>query len=444
MLSTLSIFLAVVIFLEILFLTSRTRHRETALDIEVDERRELFAGETYDYSGEYRIVRFYKTDERNFGEDWDWNDLTLVSQGTVSTLAGLPRIVEFFSGPISFSVFCPGIDASVASAAIEKLKECNEGVRKRVTFNLVYPAEQPAEVAGLEDALTCDKLESFLNNYPETPIKGGPIPWNILRNVGRSATHSEFFLNIDPDAIPSKELRFNFKKIADEGNLWDADDKTIYILEENNQENESFLQNEEVDASSISIFGTEKNIPLFVARRNIPFYDERFKTHRLDRLQLFCELYTAGYSFKRISSHLENAKRSEMNEETGEMEWLLFNYHFKDELHQKYSTNKTCPWISSSGNSHAHNSDFLRYRVQQNEMGKPVATQNEPPISAGGSSGLTNALLPNHDHTKKLHVEGVAHYSLDEMHELYEKGLSADVMKEFRAPNEDDLTWELD
>ena len=107
MLSTLSIFLGFVIFIEIVFLTSRTKHRETKLDIEnsIDERR-LFAGETYDYSGEYRIVRFYKTDEKNFGEDWDWNDLTLVSQGTVSDLARLPRLVESFSGPISFSIFC--------------------------------------------------------------------------------------------------------------------------------------------------------------------------------------------------------------------------------------------------------------------------------------------------------------------------------------------------
>ncbi|CAG5111509.1 Oidioi.mRNA.OKI2018_I69.chr2.g5811.t1.cds [Oikopleura dioica] len=459
MISTLSAFLALVIFLEIAFLTRRSHEKQRKVKFANEDSNlgRLFAGETYDYSGEYRIIRFYKTDDRNFGESWEWNDLTLVTQSTLKTLAHLPQLLESFTGPVSYSIFCPGLDASFASAIIDKLTDCNSEIRNRVTFHFVYPAEEPADLSAeteLRDSMPCENIFEALKMYP---VVQWNIPWNILRNVGQSGAHSEFALQIDSDVVPSKDLRADFIEFIETHDLWDSDDvREVYLLSQKEKDanafERSFLLDDELDESSLTSFGTEKQVPYFIARRNIPLYDERFKSSKFDRKQLFCELHTAGYKFKTITSHFlskTNEKQDELNEERNvdEIEWLLFNYHFKDELQQKYGTNKTCPWISTneSALSKSHNKDFLRYRIQQNEMGEPVATSNEPPLLLADSG--TNVVLPKHDHRRmnhKLKFENVKKYSAEELKELYEKGLSAEVMKEFRVPKEDDLTWELD
>ena len=92
-----------------------------------------------------------------------------------------------------------------------------------------------------------------------------------------------------------------------------------------------------------------------------------------------------------------NSKINEKNDKTDEtdkIEWLLLIYHFKDELQQKYGTNKTCPWIGLSTRERAlsksQNKDFFRYRIQQNEMGGPVGARNKPPEMT------ERMLLPKH------------------------------------------------
>jgi len=80
----------------------------------------LFVGETYDYSGEYRIIRFYRSE--GFQSDWEWNDVTLATQGSLNRLHFLPEILKRWNGPISIAVFTPGFDAAFADAAIAKLR----------------------------------------------------------------------------------------------------------------------------------------------------------------------------------------------------------------------------------------------------------------------------------------------------------------------------------
>ena len=93
-------------------------------------------------------------------------------------------------------------------------------------------------------------------------------------------------------------------------------------------------------------------------------------------------------------------------------------------------------------------------------MGKPVAIkvrdcfqrldakvlfENEPPFTMDVPSNPL-ALLPNHDHRKlKVLKSHIRTYTHDELKEIYQKGLSNDgIMKEFRVPKDDDLTWEFD
>ena len=37
--------------------------------------------------------------------------------------------------------------------------------------------------------------------------------------------------------------------------------------------------------------------PFYIARREVPLFDERFKQYGFDRIQQICELYIAGYKF---------------------------------------------------------------------------------------------------------------------------------------------------
>ena len=75
-----------------------------------------------------------------------------------------------------------------------------------------------------------------------------------------------------------------------------------------------------------------------------------------DRIQQICELYVAGYKF----AVLDNAflahdgwkipKQFYAKKESDTAQnWVLFNYHFKDEMQRKYQTSRTCspvePWL---------------------------------------------------------------------------------------------------
>ena len=96
--------------------------------------------------------------------------------------------------------------------------------------------------------------------------------------------------------------------------------------------------------------------PFYIARREVPLFDERFKQYGFDRIQQICELYVAGYKF----SVLDNAflahdgwkipKQFYAKKESDTAQnWVLFNYHFKDEMQRKYQTSRTCspvePWL---------------------------------------------------------------------------------------------------
>ena len=53
------------------------------------DERELFSGETYDYTGEYRIVRFYE--QNSFETEWQWDDVTLVTHASMDKLARVKK-----------------------------------------------------------------------------------------------------------------------------------------------------------------------------------------------------------------------------------------------------------------------------------------------------------------------------------------------------------------
>ena len=139
--------------------------------------RELFSGETYDYTGEYRIVRFYNSN--GFHNDWNWNDVTLVTHASLDNLHLLSKLVQHWQGLISISLFVPDLDASAADAAVKKIKYCDSLISKYVSFHLVYPADIPADVSRssqIFDDLSCDQFQQELVNVPSYNKQGKICP----------------------------------------------------------------------------------------------------------------------------------------------------------------------------------------------------------------------------------------------------------------------------
>ena len=71
-----------------------------------------------------RIVRFHRSEGAVFKTAWEWNDLTLATQGSVDKLSYLTDIADRFDGPLSVSIFCPGYDAAYADDAIHMMRKC--------------------------------------------------------------------------------------------------------------------------------------------------------------------------------------------------------------------------------------------------------------------------------------------------------------------------------
>ena len=148
--------------------------------------------------------------------------------------------------------------------------------------------------------------------------------------------------------------------------------------------------------------------PYFLAMRTIPMLDERFVAPDYDLTHLYCELYVANYTF-----HISNrdffyqyphAHESNSDPELKMKNWFLFNYHFKDELENKYKNGRNCQSklntlqnntrIDSQNRTQdlslswkplkSFSNEFVRYDIQRNQMSDPVRLDQEFPFNLTG------------------------------------------------------------
>ncbi|XP_078491692.1 beta-1,4-glucuronyltransferase 1 [Ciona intestinalis] len=357
------------------------------------------AGETLDYSGEYRIVQFYKY--QGVSLEYRFYDVSLATQCSVNHLHHLVELLDRWDGPVSCSVFVPNQDASFADDAIKRLRQCFPKIDRHVSFHLVYPSTHIADLSlvGTWLELSCSELLVRLENfgYQNYDVAGISFPHNALRNAARSGVLTQYVLLVDIDVMPNVGLRNQFIEFANRNSLFNTSvmDLTAYVVPVfevlaglefpkdkkqllNGVENgsvrpfhnetcwwchktedferwKSFPQSENLNVAFIAEWDKSWE-PFYIARRDVPMFDERFKQYGFDRIQQICEMYVAGYGF----SVLDNAFLTHHGWKTAggfyakkdsdnAQNWILFNYHFKDNLLTKYSTNRTCspikPWI---------------------------------------------------------------------------------------------------
>lgn len=201
-----------------------------------------------DSFGEYQIVnhliRAHVLGPRNFVRQ----DISLVTQSSISQLQHLPLLAKRWSGLVSVAVFALTPDISSAIEAILLLRRCHPVIRYNVSFHLVYPLRVPPPRVGaavvthptaetVSDSSACDNVDQILEamdtsilNYDHS---GVPYPNNLLRNVARRNSLTEFIFVVDVDLVVTQNLRTEFMAFAKESQLFHEshrDDRTVYVV----------------------------------------------------------------------------------------------------------------------------------------------------------------------------------------------------------------------
>ncbi|CBY11715.1 unnamed protein product [Oikopleura dioica] len=178
-----------------------------------------FLGETSDYTGDYRIIRYYMSS----GFAGDYEDITLATFATVVDIRQLWKLARKWQGPMSISLFVDGDQATIAHIAIEKFRKCS-GLDDSIPlhFHLVYSTSL--------EALTDDARLAELQQRIDFAQTGLRLPKNLLRNIAKDSASTDFVLSADISLSPNDNLRENFLKFANKENLFDATSKQAFVI----------------------------------------------------------------------------------------------------------------------------------------------------------------------------------------------------------------------
>lgn len=345
------------------------------------------------FSGEYMIRMFY-TDPDYFS-NWEYNDVTVATQCSANHLHHVVKLWERWSGPISVAVFAPNLEASFATDAILSMQKCWPDMKKRVTFHLVYPTQHKADVSESSGTLnynSCEELRQIIHDYggdDSQNYKGDiPYPHNVLRNAARKGAATEFVFLIDVDVMPSLHMREGFNEFANKFNLYEEkEDKAVFVVPvfeilkghqcpddkadlkdaqmtrkevrpfhnatcrwcHEPEDHDNWLMKPKNEHMEVAFNATWNKSwePFYIARRNVPLFDERFKQYGFDRIEQICELHVAGYRFSVLNNAFlvhdgwKEAHAAARMTETFR-NWVLFHFHFQQALLKMYDEPLSC------------------------------------------------------------------------------------------------------
>ena len=92
------------------------------------------AGETYDYSGQYRIFRHFRP-----RSTYEPEEISFITWSTLETLPNLANFTKEWDGEVSCSIFVNFSEASLVAGLIDKFSKCHR--LSNVAFHLVYEAD---------------------------------------------------------------------------------------------------------------------------------------------------------------------------------------------------------------------------------------------------------------------------------------------------------------
>ena len=148
----------------------------------------------------------------------DYNQLskelpvTLATQASLDRLDRVAELASCWDGPLSVAVFAPDVEHPLVTAFVAHLRRCSDAVRRRVTFSLLVPANKPSRAlsgASHLASLPCDEphetLTSLLRLRPASVMawrEKMAYPQNVLRNLARKTSQTEFVWLVDADVVP--------------------------------------------------------------------------------------------------------------------------------------------------------------------------------------------------------------------------------------------------
>ncbi|XP_043221387.1 beta-1,4-glucuronyltransferase 1-like isoform X2 [Amphibalanus amphitrite] len=329
---------------------------------------------TVDDSGQYQIVQNVISNVKDTRQE-----VSLALHASVESLNHLPTTIRDWEGPVSVSMF---VSASMADQAALRLLALHLCSGCTLSLHLVLPVgvRISRPVVPHQSAL-CRTLESS----PSVSYQlSEPYPNNLLRNVARNATHTEFVLSLDADITPNVGFRQQFLAMANRNNLWgDSADLTAFVLPLYEvgegvtppRDKTTLLElrrrwpqllrpfyitlcakcQAPTDFERWETMGVSGRLevaydvpwkdpwePVYVIRRGAPLYDPRFKQFGFNRISHACELHVAGYRFRVLGDAFvlhhglkgEEPPRAAQSSEQHSNR-LLFR-QFKQELKVKY------------------------------------------------------------------------------------------------------------
>ncbi|XP_070576846.1 beta-1,4-glucuronyltransferase 1-like [Ptychodera flava] len=356
-----------------------------------------------DSSGNYQVYRFLVASEKITKGVIIKDDVTIVTQCSLNRLHHVLSLVERWNGPISVAIFSAKPNITSIFIVITHLRQCFPKIRSAVSFHLVSPLREMKETQELvgfsfsneetDTNIPCDQVLPWMRGFGQMEenyaVQDVPYPNNLLRNVAWHGSATEYILVMDIDMLPSGELRHQFKEFIltkKQSMQWEIEESPnlVYVLPvfEINERIPVFpsTRNELIDLwereqvrqfyqemcekcqthtdyikwrNLHSVSSGKLNIayevewmspwePLYIANRNIPKYDERFKQYGFNRISQVCEVHISGYNFAIMDNafilHKGFKTPSDFHSQKDEenVQNKLLYTQFKEELTIKY------------------------------------------------------------------------------------------------------------
>ena len=151
-----------------------------------------------------------------------WKELSsrstcLASQASVDRFHWFHTLINNWDGPISIAVFVPDIEYAIAKSLLRFFARCFPAIVERVSFGFIYPKKYPPLVnLNLDDIIkdvTClqykEAVELLVKKRSSKMLKWRTTyayPQNLHRNVARSMCRTKYVFTPDLDMIPNPSL----------------------------------------------------------------------------------------------------------------------------------------------------------------------------------------------------------------------------------------------
>lgn len=296
--------------------TSKKMHVKPEVKLKRMLLEKVESAHILDSSGSYHVVLDV------FGaRDSKLNDVTLVSQTSSYHLNDVVDLCEHWSGPVSISLFTYSVDFEYALRSLIQLYLCYPKIKERVSFHLIFPISHKETVSSFIYNIDCKKINrtSDVINYD---IDGIEYPHNLLRNTAIKFSKTKYVFLIDIDMVPNMNLREDFNKYVFD-RKHNTNESIVFVVPSFESKVESgiptdrehllrlwrleklrpfyfdvcwkcqrplqydkwkFLPKPENLEIAYLVDWQDPWEPFYIAPRNMPMYDERFKQYGFNRI----------------------------------------------------------------------------------------------------------------------------------------------------------------